>query len=86
MKPIVKARLKLWLGIAASAVGVGTAVAAVAGAHADIVHRLDALEEGRREDRELRADIADIKAELRLVRRFFRIPDESAPPVRAEAP
>lgn len=68
-------RVRMWIAIGASAVTIGGGAVALAGAHGDLVHRLEVLEERISSDTQMRADIADIKAELGLVRRFFRIPD-----------
>ena len=77
-------RLRIWIAIAAGAVTIAGGALAVSSAHGDLVHRLDRVEARVSEVESLGAkldalkdDLADIKAELRLVRRFFAIPGSS---------
>ncbi|MCC7542454.1 MAG: hypothetical protein IT379_39920 [Deltaproteobacteria bacterium] len=86
MKPITIHRIKIATGIAAAAVTVGGGLLALASAHGDLVHRLERVEERMTHvesvDEKLdamREQLGEIKAELRVVRQFFRIPAEVTP-------
>jgi hypothetical protein len=86
MKPVTIARIKLWLGIGAAACTIGGGVAALATAHGALVRRIERLEDlvgdvnhinGRLDG--ISTTLSDVKAELGLVRRFFKIPDSQEP-------
>lgn len=74
-------RVRLWIAIGAGAVTIAGGALALAGAHGDLVHRLDVLEQRATGDTQMRADVAEIKVELRLLRQWFRIPPASLPEV-----
>lgn len=86
MKPLTIHRVKIATGIAAAGVTIGGGLLALANAHGDLLHRLERVEERMTHVESvnekldaMREQLGEIKAELRVVRQFFRIPSTEAP-------